>query len=143
MSKVQPKYAYNRTRQSFLAAELVVADTHWTRLKGLLGTRREKFAPGKGLWIVPSHGVHTFAMSYALDVIYLDERQVVVHVEENVRPWRVTAIRTDAVTVLELPAHTIWNTHTQVGDEIEIETVAAAAHAGGPLNLEQHAIAKD
>jgi uncharacterized protein len=121
--KVQQKYAYNRTRQSFLATDLAVADTHWTRLKGLLGTGREKFVSGKGLWIVPSHGVHTFAMSYALDVVYLDENQVVVHLEENIRPWRVTVLRTDAATVLELPAHTVWNTHTQIGDEIEIERV--------------------
>jgi uncharacterized membrane protein (UPF0127 family) len=123
MNDKQKTYAYNRTRQSFLAADLSIADTHWTRLKGLLGTRRDRFASGKGLWIVPSHGVHTFAMSYALDVVYLDERLVVVHLEESVRPWRVTAIRTDAVTVLELPAHTVWNTHTEVGDEIEIEPV--------------------
>lgn len=120
------KYAFNRTRQSFLATDLAVADTHWTRLKGLLGTPREKFGSGRGLWIVPSHGVHTFAMRYPLDVVYLDEQSVVVHLEENVRPWRVTQVRTDAATVLELPRHTIWSTHTEVGDVIEIERVAAA-----------------
>ncbi len=116
-------YAFNRTRQSFLATDLAIADTHWTRLRGLLGTTRSTFSAGKGLWIVPCHGVHTLAMRYPLDVVYLDEKKVVVHVEENVRPWRITPMRMDAVTVLELPPHTIWNTRTQVGDEIEIRQV--------------------
>jgi uncharacterized membrane protein (UPF0127 family) len=126
MSEVQQNYAFNRTRQSFLATDLGIADTHWTRLRGLLGTSRAAFASGKGLWIVPCHGVHTFAMRYPIDIVYLDEQNVVVHVEENVRPWRMTQMRMDAETVLELPHHTIWNTHTEVGDEIEIERVETA-----------------
>ncbi len=48
-------YAYNRTRQAFLASELRVADTHLTRLRGLMGSSRENFPPGTGLWIIPFH----------------------------------------------------------------------------------------
>jgi hypothetical protein len=33
------------------------------------------FPAGQGLWIVPSRGVHTFAMRFPIDVIYLDSRQ--------------------------------------------------------------------
>lgn len=113
-------YAFNRTRQAFLATELSVADTHWRRLRGLLGTKAEDFTFGKGLWITPCNGVHTFAMRYALDVVYLDTDDVVVHIAENVQPWRITPVRTDAMTVLELPAHTVWNTGTRIGDQVEI-----------------------
>ncbi|MGI9101645.1 MAG: DUF192 domain-containing protein [Terriglobales bacterium] len=123
------KYAFNRTQQSFLATDVASADTHWTRLKGLLATK--SLAPGKGLWIVPCHGVHTLAMRYPIDVVYLDEQNVVVHLVENLAPWRVTSVRMEAATVLELPAHTIWSTHTQVGDKIEIESVGAASHTNG------------
>lgn len=112
---------FNLTRQSFLATDLRIADTHWTRLIGLLTTKAGQFAPGRGLWIVPCHGVHTFAMRFAIDVVYLDEKQTVVHLEEGVRPWRITPIRTDAATVVELPIHTICNTETRVGDQLEIE----------------------
>lgn len=125
MANSAAPYAFNRTRQAFLAHELAVADSHWTRLKGLLGTREDGFRFGKGLWIIPCHGVHTLAMRYTIDVVYLDEQQTVVHVEENVRPWRVTPVRMDAATVLELPSHTIWSTATQVGDEIEINYLEA------------------
>ncbi len=127
MAPKQKKYAYNRTQQSFLATDVTTAATHWTRLKGLLGTNSERFGPGKGLWIIPCHGVHTLAMRYPIDVVYLNEQNVVVHVVETLQPWRITSVRMDAATVLELPAHTIWNTRTQVGDEIEIQRVNTAA----------------
>ncbi len=119
------RYAFNRTRQAFLAHDVGLADNHWTRLKGLLGTSQAAFSFGKGLWIMPCHGVHTVAMRYPIDVVYLDEQQTVIYLEENVKPWRVTPMRSDAATVLELPSHTIWNTGTQLGDELEINLVAA------------------
>jgi len=117
---VQRAYAYNQTRQAFLASELEVADTHWSRLKGLIGRRATSFQSGRGLWIVPCHGVHTLAMGYAIDVVYLDAAKVVVHVEESVKPWRFTPLRMDAATVIEVPSHTVWSTDTRVGDQIEI-----------------------
>lgn len=114
-------YAYNCTRQTFVATELRLADTHWKRLRGLLGTNSETFRVGHGLWIIPCHGVHTFAMSYPIDVIYLDKEKIVVHTEEHVKPWRMTPVRLDATTVIEVPEHTIWSTGTEKGDQIEIE----------------------
>jgi uncharacterized protein len=118
-------FAFNRTRQTFLATELRIADTHWARLVGLLRTEGSAFLCGQGLWIVPCRGVHTVAMRYPVDVIYLDTENTVVHVEENVKPWRLTPLRTDAQTVLELPSHMAWNTGTSIGDSIEISFVAA------------------
>jgi len=117
---VRRAYAFNQTRQAFLASELEVADTHWSRLKGLMGKSSSAFAAGKGLWIIPCHGVHTLAMGYAIDVVYLDSALVVVHLEENVKPWRVTPLRMDAATVIEVPCHTVWSTGTKIGDQIEI-----------------------
>lgn len=122
-------YAFNRTRQAFLASELAIADTHWTRLRGLLATPKHEFGAGKGLWIIPCHGVHTLAMRYAIDVVYLDEQDTIVHLEENVKPWRVTPVVMEAATVLELPAHTICNTGTEVGDVVEIDSVRGSAVA--------------
>jgi hypothetical protein len=115
-------YAFNRTRQAFIASALCVADTHWKRFCGLLGRNREQFSAGQGLWIVPCQGVHTLGMRFAIDVIYLDAENRVVHIEENVRPWRITPVRLEAATVLELPSHTVWDTGTAIDDQIEIRT---------------------
>jgi hypothetical protein len=123
MANSHQRYAFNRTRQAFLASDLRLADTHWMRLKGLIGTRVDDFNCGQGLWIVPCQGVHTMLMQFPIDVLYLDEHNVVVHLEENVRPWRLTPIRIKAASVLELPGRTLFSSGTAVGDEIEITLV--------------------
>jgi uncharacterized protein len=114
-------YAFNVTRQTFLATQLRVADTHYQRLLGLLGTSPSAFQDGAGLWIVPCHGVHTIAMRYPIDVLYLDEENRVIRIVDSVRPWRMTPVIVESATVIELPAHTAWNTGTKVGDGIEIK----------------------
>ncbi len=114
-------YAFNLTRQTFVATELRIANTHLQRLMGLMGTPSTALHTGCALWIQPCHGVHTMFMRYPIDVVYLDGDYRVVKVEENVRPWRVTPVVVESATVLELPAHTIFNTGTKVGDVLEIK----------------------
>ncbi|MGC1450454.1 MAG: DUF192 domain-containing protein [Candidatus Sulfotelmatobacter sp.] len=115
--------AFNQTRQVYLATALAVADTHWTRLRGLLGLRSSDFRNGSGLWIVPCHGVHTLGMGFPIDVVYLDRALTVIHVQRDLRPWRFAPVRAQAASVLELPCRTATETSTVVGDKIEI-TVA-------------------
>ena len=110
----------NQTRQTSLASTLAVADTHWTRLRGLLGLGADDFRNGSGLWILPCHGVHTLGMGFPIDVIYLDGSMTVVHVERDLRPWRFAPVRMQAASVLELPCRTAAETKTEVGDRIEI-----------------------
>jgi uncharacterized membrane protein (UPF0127 family) len=121
-------YALNRTRNAYLATHLHIAATHWSRFRGLMGTDAKTFPAGNGLWIVPCHGVHTLAMRFPIDVVYLDGDKIVVHMEENLKPWRVAAVRMRAASVLELPEQTLRSTQTAIGDEIEI-TLGAAAEA--------------
>jgi uncharacterized protein len=112
--------AFNRTRQAYLATALAVADTHWTRLRGLLGTRASDFRNGCGLWIIPCHGVHTLGMGFPIDVVYLDDAMTVIHVQSDLQPWRFAPVRTQSASVLELPCRTTAETGTAVGDKIEI-----------------------
>jgi uncharacterized protein len=113
--------AFNQTRQAYLATRLAVAQTHWSRLRGLLGVSRDDFRNGCGLWIWPCRGVHTLAMRFPIDVLYLDRAGTVVHVEHNLQPWRFSPIRRQAASVLELPSHTLARTETALGDSIEIK----------------------
>lgn len=112
--------ALNRTRDTCLATSLAVADTHWTRMRGLLGLAAGDFGNGRGLWLVPCHGVHTLGMGFAIDVVYLDRSSRVIHVQSELRPWRFAPVRPNAASVLELPCHTASETGTTVGDKIEI-----------------------
>jgi uncharacterized membrane protein (UPF0127 family) len=113
--------AFNQTRQRYLATELVVAQTHWSRLKGLLGASEADFLNGGGLWIRPCRGVHTLAMRFPIDAVYLDRTGIVVHVEHDLQPWRFAPVRMQAASVLELPRHTASSTGTALGDRIEIK----------------------
>jgi uncharacterized membrane protein (UPF0127 family) len=79
-----------------------------------------RFRAGDGLWIVPCRGVHTFAMNFPIDVLYLDANQCVVHIEERLKPWRLGQVKIQAKSVIELPDETVKNSGTLIGDEIEI-----------------------
>ena len=117
---VSTGYAFNRTRNAYLATHLSVAGTHWSRLRGLMGMDAASFTAGDGLWIIPSRGVHTLAMRFPIDVLYLDTNKLVVHVEQNLKPWRVARVSMRAASVLELPGNTLRSSGTAIGDEIEI-----------------------
>ena len=113
-------YAFNRTRATYLATELRIARTHWMRLRGLIGTDAAGFRAGQGLWISPCRGVHTWAMRFPIDVLYLDRERIVIHIEQTLKPWKFAAVRMSAASVLELPQGTVHNTGTVVGDQVDI-----------------------
>lgn len=108
----------NATRQSVIGSRIRLAATQRTRLFGLLGTNG--LNEGEGLWIRPSSGVHTFGMSYSIDVIGLDRQKRVVKLWQDLRPQRVTSLSPHVKSVLELPAGTIARTGARVGDDISI-----------------------
>ena len=112
--------AFNQTRQAYLATALAVANTHWSRLRGLLGLSSSDFRNGSGLWIVPCHGVHTLGMGFPIDVIYLDRAMTVIHIQPALQPWRFAPVRSKAASVLELPCRMAAATRTALGDRIEI-----------------------
>jgi uncharacterized protein len=115
---------YNRTREKSVATRVRVADGYFSRLIGLLGTTRRWASPGNGLWIVPSHGVHTIGMLYSLDLIFLDGQYKVVDVQEHVRPFRISRVSLKAQSVLELPADTVARSETRSGDQLEITDIS-------------------
>lgn len=104
---------FNETRGITIARCVSPAFTSQTRRKGLLG--REGLLPGEGLWIVPSEGVHTFAMRFAIDVIYLDRQRRIRKLVRNLPPWRIS-ICLAAHSVIELPAGAAETAACRVGD---------------------------
>jgi uncharacterized membrane protein (UPF0127 family) len=88
-----------------LAPRVRIADTHWTRLRGLLGTR--DLPDDEALWIRPCRQVHMFGMRYAIDVVFLDDDRRIVAMTRELRPWRVSPLVKAATSVLELRAGTI------------------------------------
>lgn len=116
--------ARNLDTGAVVADRVAVADTHATRAVGLLS--RDGFEPGEGLWIVPSRGVHTFWMRFAIDVIALDDQGVIIDRVVDMKPWRIRLPRRGTAGVLELRAGTLDESGTRVGHRIEL----AQAQAG-------------
>ncbi len=112
-------FVYNKTRETFLSFRVKVADSIFGRLVGLLG--RRSLQPDSGVWIVPANAVHTIGMLFSFDLVLIDKDFRVVGVRELVRPFRITWPERRAESVLELPAHTIFRSRTQIGDQLLIE----------------------
>ena len=125
---------FNKTKQTFLAQRLKVADSVLSRLVGLLGRRR--LEPDSGLWIFPSRGIHTLGMLFAIDVVFLDRDLKVVALRERVPPFSMTGLYLNAESVLELPAQTISKSGTEVGDELAISAGNASANLESELHAE-------
>jgi uncharacterized membrane protein (UPF0127 family) len=99
----------NATKAAIVGARIEVADTFSSRLLGLLG--RGGLAPGRGLLIEPSSGIHTFGMSFAIDV---------VGTWRAVAPCRVAGLGLKTRSCLELAAGEIDRRNIEVGDRLEI-----------------------
>jgi len=112
--------ARNLDTGAVVADKVAVADTRATRAIGLL--TRSGLDPGEGLWIVPSRGVHTFWMRFAIDIVALDERGVVVDQVADLKPWRIRLPRQGTAGVLELPTGALAASGTALGHRIEFET---------------------
>jgi uncharacterized protein len=116
-------FVYNKTKETFLAFRVTVADSILSRLVGLLGKR--SLSPDSGVWIVPANSVHSIGMLFTFDLVLIDKHFKVVGLKELLRPFRVTRPNFRAESVLELPAHAIIKSRTEVGDQLVIERYEA------------------
>jgi len=118
--------AENRTRGTVIAECVRVADTGLTGIVGLLGER--ELLPGDGLLIVPSQGVHTFGMQFAIDVVVLDGEWNVIAIRRDLRPFRLTPLFWKAAAVLELRSGAAESSGTLVGDTLEFSLPEGVAY---------------
>jgi uncharacterized membrane protein (UPF0127 family) len=116
-------FVYNKTKETFLAFRVNVADSIASRLVGLLGKR--SLRPDSGVWIVPANAIHTIGMLFSFDLVMIDKNFKVVSLKELVKPCRVVLPKLSAESVIELPAHTIFRSRTEIGDELVIDRYEA------------------
>ncbi len=106
----------NVSKGTVLADKAGVADTSEKRRTGLL--KHTGLASGEGLWIKPSEGVHTFGMKFAIDVIFVNKKGMVVKLRPNMVKRRIS-LCLSAKSVVELPVGVIQSSRTEVGDQLE------------------------
>jgi uncharacterized membrane protein (UPF0127 family) len=106
----------NRTRQRTLISSCEMATSLLARARGLLG--HAPLTSGEGMLISPCQSIHTFFMSFPIDVAFLDRKMRIVHIIPSMRPWRLSPHLFKARSVLELPAGALSATNSVVGDEL-------------------------
>jgi hypothetical protein len=110
--------AYNQTRECFLGLEVAQADATLDELREKI--ERLELKSGEGLWLSPFHGIPDTGILYPLDLLYLDENCRVLDAVESYPTFRVAADKQEAASVLALPAHAIYSSQTQAGDQLVI-----------------------
>jgi uncharacterized membrane protein (UPF0127 family) len=110
--------AINQKNGKQLADKLVIADSLFSRMKGLLG--RDSLLEGEALLIKPCKSIHTFGMRFPIDIVFLDKQNEVVATGKNILPNRMSTISISADCVLELPSGVVDACEVKTGDFIAI-----------------------
>jgi hypothetical protein len=108
--------AYNQTRECFLGLEVKAADlppagvTEWIAAHPLKS--------GEGVWMNPFRGISGADVPAPLDLIYLDQDCRVIDIVESFPNFQVSLSTPQPHSVLALPAHSIYSSQTQAGDQL-------------------------
>ncbi|PPD13263.1 DUF192 domain-containing protein [Methylophilus sp.] len=86
--------------QRTIVSTLNVAEGYFSRLRGLMF--RKALNSGEGLLIKPCKQIHTHFMRFPIDAIFMDHKNVVIHIEHGLRPWKITPFYKQALSVLEV-----------------------------------------
>jgi uncharacterized protein len=79
-----------------------VADTFWSRFRGLMG--RKNLPIDYGLLLIPCSSVHMCFMRFAIDVIYLDKDWRILKIVRGLPPWFGLSFCYGAAAALEVAA---------------------------------------
>ncbi len=109
----------NTSRNTILADRVTVADSPSTRMKGLLG--RTHLPEGEALVISQCQSVHMMFMSFAIDVVFIDQQSQVVGLCRKLKPFAFSPIFWKSSCAIELPAGRIDQTQTCLGDKINLD----------------------
>ena len=101
-----------------VCARCVVADSAWTRTKGLLG--RSSLEEDEGILLEPGGSIHMFFMRFPIDAVFLDRELRVLRVAAGLHPWRMASKR-GAKAVLELPAGRCARVGIAVGNRLVLD----------------------
>jgi uncharacterized membrane protein (UPF0127 family) len=107
-----------KKEDEIIGDRIKVAHNFGQRLQGLLGKKTLK--KGEGLLLIPCRQVHTFLMSFYLDVLFLNKQGEIVALVAEMAPGCKSPLVQESYQVLELPVGTIALKNLKKGDCLEI-----------------------
>ncbi len=96
-----------------LAEHVDIADSFKKKLIGLMG--KKTLLSGQGLFLKNCSSVHCFFMKFPIDVVYLSQEMVVLHME-TIQPWHIGSFTKNTKHILELVAESAKG--VSLGDKI-------------------------
>lgn len=108
----------NKETNQIIAEEVLVADSFWLRLKGLLG--RKEIGKSEALLLSPCNAIHCFGMKFTIDAVFLDEKMRIIYIADHLKP-KSRANHRNAQYVLELKAGIVEIKGLKIGDVLELE----------------------
>jgi uncharacterized protein len=103
----------NKMKLTLLSKNSRNADNFLSRFKGLMG--KKSFSEEDGLIINPCNSIHMFFMKFSLDIVFVNKNNRVVHLIENLKPWKLSKIVWSAAFVIELPIDSIKKAKQKLG----------------------------
>lgn len=107
-----------RTNQT-LVPNLEVANSLWSRMRGLLG--RTELPSDRALYIPRCGSVHTFFMNFPIDLVFVNDRMEVTKLVKHVGPGRLVFAGLRARHVIELSAGFLDINPIQLGEQLHVD----------------------
>lgn len=109
----------NSRTGEYIATSVLLADSFWLRLRGLLG--RSPLKPYEGLWLIPCQQVHMLGMHYALSIWFINSKSEVCHIIDQLEPGKISPRIREAVSIIEFPAGWGAKSDTSIGDNLAVK----------------------
>ncbi|KUO51464.1 MAG: hypothetical protein APF76_13960 [Desulfitibacter sp. BRH_c19] len=97
--------------------KIKVADTFFSRFKGLMGRREIK--EDEGLLLLPCNSIHTFFMNFHIDAVFLSKDNQIINIIKDIPPWSLWPPVKGSTKVLELKVGTADRLAIQRGEKLE------------------------
>lgn len=104
----------------WIARRLYLARSFSERLRGVL--KLGALEPDSALMISPCTSIHTFAVGFPIDAVFLNSQLRILRLAPNIPPWRIRLAPPGTRHVLELPAGTLERLHLDVGTFVCVQT---------------------
>ena len=103
----------NMSQKTVVSSNLRIADSFFSRLRGLLGTAA--LSRGEALLLRPCNNIHMLGMRYAIDVAFVSATGHVLKTVAELAPGGFARCG-EARCVVEMPCGTLHSTGTGLGD---------------------------
>ena len=110
---------YNYTKQTIIAEEYKLCESIFSKIRGQMF--RKKIIPMVFVFNKEQRiDLHSWFVKEPIDIIYINSAWEVVEMVHEFMPRKIHKPKKKAMYVLEMPAGTIAQTDTEVGDVIHI-----------------------